>query len=77
MYFLRWGDLGNGERSEQDDDRVNGVAVAGGVLTGWLLWLAVKFRRDRTRPSARRLFFATLAYLPIALIVVLAGSRQG
>jgi protoheme IX farnesyltransferase len=53
------------------------VAVAGGVLTGWLLWLAVKFRRDRTRPSARRLFFATLAYLPIALIVVLAGSRQG
>jgi protoheme IX farnesyltransferase len=46
------------------------------VLTLWLLWLAVKFRRDRTRPAARRLFFATLAYLPIALILVLAGARE-
>jgi protoheme IX farnesyltransferase len=45
------------------------------VLTGWLLRLALAFRRDRTRPSARRLFFATLAYLPLALVLVLAGSR--
>lgn len=45
------------------------------LLTGWLLRLAWVFRRDRARPSARRLFFATLAYLPLALIMVLAGSR--
>jgi len=45
------------------------------ALTGWLLRLARVFRRDRTRPSARRLFFATLAYLPLALILVLAVSR--
>lgn len=54
-----------------------GWLVAAGLLglTLWLLWLAMKFRRDRTRPAARRLFFATLAYLPIALIVVLIGVR--
>jgi protoheme IX farnesyltransferase len=54
-----------------------GWLVAAGLLalTLWLLHLAVKFRRDRTRPVARRLFFATLAYLPIALILVIAGAR--
>jgi len=51
------------------------VSTGGVMLTGWLLWLALRFRRDRTRPAARRLFFATLAFLPIALILVLAGAR--
>lgn len=51
------------------------VAVGLSALTLWLVWLSAKFRRDRTRASARRLFFATLAYLPLALILALAGSR--
>ncbi len=51
------------------------VAAALLALTLWLVWLAVRFRRDRTRGSARTLFFATLAYLPLALVIVLAGAR--
>jgi heme O synthase-like polyprenyltransferase len=45
------------------------------ALTLWLVWMAVEFRRHRSRPSARRLFFTTLAYLPLALVLVLAGAR--
>ena len=58
------------------DGFARGWVVAGLLgLTLWLLWLAWTFRRDRQRSSARRLFFATLAYLPVALILVLAGVR--
>jgi len=45
------------------------------ALTLWLVWLAVRFRRDRTREAARRLFFATLGFLPVALLLVLVGVR--
>lgn len=51
------------------------VAVGLLGLTVWLLWLAWRFRRERERPAARRLFFATLAYLPAALLLVLSGVR--
>ena len=38
------------------------------LLSGWLCWLAWKFRMHRERSRARSLFFCTLAYLPLILI---------
>lgn len=43
------------------------VALAHG---GWLLWLALKFRQQRDRASARKLFLNTLLYLPVVLIAL-------
>jgi len=46
------------------------------IISGWLCWLAWKFRSLRERTSARRLFFCTLAYLPLIFIfTVLAWKR--
>ena len=39
------------------------------VLTGWLCLLAWRFFRTRERTAARRLFFCTLIYLPLVLIL--------
>ncbi len=47
------------------------------LISGWLCWLAWKFRIQRERANARKLFFCTLAYLPLILIfTVLAWKRQ-
>ena len=51
------------------------VAASSLALTLWLVWLAWRFRRDRTRPAARRLFLATLAYLPLVLLLLLVFAR--
>lgn len=46
------------------------------LLAGWLCSLAWKFRIHRERAHARKLFFCTLMYLPVALILsVLAWKR--
>jgi len=46
------------------------------LLSGWLGWLALRFNRQPERAAARKLFFCTLAYLPLILIVtVLAWKR--
>ncbi len=45
------------------------AAIAGGLLAGAMLWLAVKFRKTRDRKDARSLFFFTLLYLPLAMAV--------
>ncbi len=46
------------------------------LLSGWLCWLALRFNRQPERTSARKLFFCTLAYLPLILIVsVIAWKR--
>jgi protoheme IX farnesyltransferase len=46
------------------------------LLSGWLGWLALRFNRRPERLTARKLFFCTLAYLPLILIVtVLAWKR--
>lgn len=46
------------------------------LLSGWLGWLALRFNRQPERATARKLFFCTLAYLPLILIVtVLAWKR--
>ena len=41
------------------------------VLSVAMIYLAVKFYRERTRAAARRLFFYTLIYLPLLLGVAL------
>ncbi|HEX8877853.1 MAG TPA: heme o synthase [Phycisphaerales bacterium] len=38
------------------------------------LYLAVRFAIDRTRPSARRVFLASIAHLPLLLIVLVAEA---
>lgn len=37
-----------------------------------LLWLAIRFAATRTDRSARRLFFASITYLPVLLIAMIA-----
>lgn len=39
------------------------------LLSGWLCHLALRFNRQPERPTARKLFFCTLMYLPAILIV--------
>jgi heme O synthase-like polyprenyltransferase len=51
-------------------------APMGLVLGGWLVWLSLKFLRVPERAAARRLFFATLLYLPAMLAAVLICARR-
>jgi heme o synthase len=53
--------------------RVSGLAYlfAAVVLGGGFLWFGVQFVRQRTRPSARRLFFASVIYLPLLLAAMM------
>lgn len=54
------------------------VWLIGGTLTGLLmLWLCWKFRMAGDRTSARKLFFYTLLYLPLALGLLAIGWNQG
>lgn len=50
------------------------VLVAAGFSL-WLVWLAVRFLQLATRDAARKLFFATLIYLPVVLTVLVLGWR--
>lgn len=47
-----------------------GLMLAGGAF----LWLAWCFLRCRSRMGAKRLFFGSLLYLPVVLLLVLAGK---
>ena len=51
------------------------LGIGGGALGLWMLWLAVKFRRARTKEAARKLFFFTLAYLPAVLLLLVLDWR--
>jgi protoheme IX farnesyltransferase len=42
------------------------------ALGAGLLWLAIRFAATRTDRSARRLFFASITYLPVLLIAMIA-----
>ena len=56
----------------------NLVWVIGGTLAGLLmLWLCWKFRIEGDRGAARKLFFYTLIYLPLALGLLAIGWRHG
>lgn len=51
--------------------------VIGGTLAGlMMLWLCWKFRVSGDRGSARKLFFYTLIYLPVALALLAIGWKQ-
>jgi heme o synthase len=49
------------------------AVLLGVLLGGVMLRFALKFRKERTRESARSLFFFTLLYLPLLLGVVMFG----
>lgn len=51
-------------------------AVPAGLLGLWLVYLSAAFLRDPDRARARRLFFATLLYLPAMLIALLLCVRR-
>ena len=51
-------------------------AVPGLLLGAWLTMLSTKFLRTGERSDARRLFFATLLYLPAMLAAVLLCARR-
>jgi heme O synthase-like polyprenyltransferase len=56
------------------------VATIGSALLGaWMLWLAVRFHADRDRQSARQVFLASIVYLSIVMVLVVAdqGSISG
>ena len=46
------------------------VALA---LGAWMIWLSIRFATARTDAAARRLFFGSIAYLPLILIVMIAN----
>lgn len=50
--------------------------IVGPLLAFLMLGLALKFARDGERTSARRLFFFTLLYLPIALLVLVFAWKN-
>lgn len=50
--------------------------VAGPLLAFVMAGLALKFTRDGLRTSARRLFFSTLLYLPVAFVVLLISWKN-
>jgi len=49
-----------------------GFLIGGVLLSGVMLALAVKFRQTCTRQAARKLFFYTLIYLPLVLVLLVA-----
>jgi protoheme IX farnesyltransferase len=50
-----------------------GYFVAALVLTLLFLGVTLRFARTRTIPDARRLFFASIIYLPVLWILMIAG----
>jgi protoheme IX farnesyltransferase len=50
--------------------------IVGPLLALMMMALALKFSKDGARSSARRLFFFTLLYLPVALIVLWFAWRN-
>jgi protoheme IX farnesyltransferase len=50
--------------------------VGGTALAFGMVWLALRFAKQGSRGNARRLFFFTLLYLPVALVVLLIAWRN-
>jgi protoheme IX farnesyltransferase len=48
--------------------------VAALVLGGFYLFQAIQFARKLDVPSAKRLFFASIIYLPLLLIALVANK---
>ena len=53
-------------------------AIGGGILGLWMLWVSVRFLKSGDSKDARTLFFFTLLYLPLMMIVsYLAWAKAG
>ena len=53
-------------------------AIGGGILGLWMLWVSVRFLKSGDIKDARTLFFFTLLYLPLMMIVsYLAWVKAG
>jgi len=51
--------------------------LVGAVTLGLaFLWLAVQFARELTLPRARQLFFASIAYLPVLLVLMVLDKLK-
>ena len=50
-------------------------AIAGSLLGLWLTWRGLKFWLCRDDASARRLFFASIIYLPLLLAIMLVDRQ--
>jgi protoheme IX farnesyltransferase len=54
-----------------------GLYFAGALILGAaFVWFAIRFARERSVPSARRLFYASILYLPLVLAVMVLGKRS-
>ena len=51
--------------------------IGGAVLGLLMLWLCLKFYKGGESPAARKLFLYTLLYLPLALLLLAIGWKQG
>ena len=52
--------------------------LIGGTLVGLvMLWLCLRFSATGERPVAQKLFLYTLLYLPLALVLLAIGWKQG
>jgi protoheme IX farnesyltransferase len=52
------------------------VSLLGGMLLSLgMVWLSLKFFRQRDRGAARRLFFYTLVYLPLVFVVLVVSWK--
>jgi heme o synthase len=49
--------------------------ILGPLLALFMMFLALKFARDGERTSARKLFFFTLLYLPVSLLVLVLAWK--
>lgn len=52
-----------------------GFLIGGGLLSAIMLGLALRFRQSCTRQAARKLFFYTLIYLPLVLLLLVLTWR--
>ncbi|MFT4901821.1 MAG: protoheme IX farnesyltransferase [Lentimonas sp.] len=53
-----------------------GYALLSGLLGAWIIYGSIQFYRDPTdRKRVRRLFFSTLIFLPIYMVVFLVGVQ--
>ena len=50
--------------------------VAALVLGMVMVYLSLRLRREKTRPNARRVFLASVIYLPLVLIILVADLRH-
>ena len=51
-------------------------AVGSVALACWMSWLSLRMLRERTRDNARRVFLASIAYLPLVLALLVLDQPE-